>query len=570
MFLPNDPCLYKGEPLTVVRYLDRRTVETVADTGEVRAYPEHKLHRPIRLEGPPRLSDLEMGAKYERISQRDEAFEEAFKSFLLEAPLNWNGHFQRGKLWEDSGWFAPADKRREEVFQYNWALWSLCMASSEVSRAVLNAYQTGEALPEYHTVSLGYGARHYRCGCCEGKYGFETNGVEIRVDAPCPYPDGLVSEATLNVPSGKMIVRDSLQRLNPLPLVHDINGTWGQHLRYLAHAKMGEILGQVGNTCPRVIRLADGTYQIGKFQQKVWYDADNNPCDTRPEGAGDYDYEYDACLPEGAEEVASVCTDVWAYAFMDYDDAERRASKLGVNFPPEGAEVVEVVPGTYQFRHFNNVNQRPAYWVAGTFERVGPATEAEDFGAKWLNMKVTPGQAVTYMARTWPTLYGQKEWEHACLAVLISAFGGCVPDRDWHPSGFKNDFMPGIVDDIEDREIPRLRVHTQHSFSTSTCLETTVSRKDKYFGGDVPLCPTWAKAALRVLENQISFGVHPRKHEGKYDWTRVRGEMTSLVKTFQGVLERYPDAGEGIEDFTEWLDDEVAVKRWISNYGKGL
>lgn len=583
MFVPEDRVTHPDREgvLLVMSYQTRTKVEIETPEGRV-VVPEHTLDRYTPPIEPYKSTRTESNEELLRIWDRVDALQEA----VIKMDLDWRGHYKRGSDWVGSGWYTDEATRRQELFENAGLRYSRrdsFVLSLEDLERVLEAHEKGEALPDWVKIARG-DTHRYGCFDCEGNHLFESNGLVIRPTEECPNPDGLVSEATLNIPSGKIIADDHLMPFNPLPMSFDINRVWGQHLRFLAHARHGEILGQVGNTCPTILKLSDGHFQIGSFRRPVWCVEDENGKETwvdecpedRTDKYDNYGDDTEEALPDGAEEVGSICTDVWAYGIMDYDEAKRRAEHFGIDFEEVCAQwtfnVIDVKPGTYRFRHYNRVGRDAHTVVMGEFEWVGEATEPVDWINMWKNFQVTAGQAVQIISRKWPTLYSDpdEDWTHACAGVMGSSLRGCVPSRDWNRNGFRNDFLPEDVEGVEDRELPRFRFQRSWDIGRSM-IDTAVSRNDELFGGDAPLNPSHAKAALRILESAISFGLPTRLDykEGTYNVKATRGEMRKAVKLFHGLLERYPDAGEGMEDFVAWMRNKAAVNRWVKNFDLG-
>lgn len=151
----------------------------------------------------------------------------------------------------------------------------------------------------------------------------------LRVLTPCPSPNGITSVYDLRVPSGKIVVNDSLRDVYEVPeeLERDFasyNTALGQHEVVMANAELGCAYGPVGNSCPGLYRTGKNTYII----DTSGYD-----------GTGDTSVE-----PEG-EFLAGITTDLWAYSIADHDDYVSRDGDLG------GTQVVEIPAGVYRFVH---------------------------------------------------------------------------------------------------------------------------------------------------------------------------------------------------------------------------
>jgi hypothetical protein len=182
-----------------------------------------------------------------------------------------------------------------------------------------------------------------RCGFCDqlAKPLVVTDDA-VTVATPCPYPNGLTSVITLNVPSGKIIVADDLRPVynwdeteqewwlaEDYTRMASYNSALGQYQAVQAMAAAGCAYGPVGNSCPGLYRTEDGTYVIASLAYSEETD--------------------DEVLPAGWEHLASVITDLWAYSIADFEDWKARGGD------PEslgwGQTVLDVTPGTYEFTH---------------------------------------------------------------------------------------------------------------------------------------------------------------------------------------------------------------------------
>ena len=181
-----------------------------------------------------------------------------------------------------------------------------------------------------------------RCAICDWYPVFEIAGDCVRASEPCSMPDGITTQITLAVPSGKIIVTDDLR---PVYNWRDADGNdgfasynsaLGQHQAILEMARQGCAYGPVSNTCPNLYRLAaSNRYMIGRPP----YDED-----------ADEEREFTASVYHGAESVASICTDLWAYSICDYDDYLARGGDPA-NLEHWTWTVVDVTPGVYRFTH---------------------------------------------------------------------------------------------------------------------------------------------------------------------------------------------------------------------------
>ncbi|MGW1496932.1 hypothetical protein [Streptomyces sp. NPDC002402] len=167
------------------------------------------------------------------------------------------------------------------------------------------------------------------CAICDIRPRLKVTEDAVQVQDPCPYPDGITTEITLSVPSGKIVVTDDLRPVYSLKLdaFADYNTVLGKAQVVEAMAAIGCAYGPVGNSCPGLYRTGPDSYIIASPR----CDEDDNP--SLPE---------DTCL-------ASICTDLWAYSIADFEHWKAQGGdpdKLGWS-----ASVVDIAPGTYRFTH---------------------------------------------------------------------------------------------------------------------------------------------------------------------------------------------------------------------------
>lgn len=486
---------------------------------------------------------------------------------LQSLPLDWNGHWLQGAVWTTGRWYDSEEVRKKRLLgNVGFDFEDFIVPTEEDAQAIIDAAANQQPLDRWVEVAT---INEYGCPYC--KVGndavLECNGVTLRVKEPCEYPNGLVSIATLNIPSGKVLADDDLRSLCPIAMERDINRTWGQHEMFLDYARHGQAHGQVGNTSPSIYLRNDKTvFVLGRCEKGV----------GRKDKNGDYD-DYKDDPPKGFKKVGRICTDLWAYSVMDYEEAEKRAEALGVDFQAllSGVAgytrtVFNVEPGLYEVKHYYPHREEIKH-IYATFTRISPPTEQPDWIRLWKTFQVTAGQAVQILSKGRKTkLDSEEDWATACASVMSRQLSGCVPSRDWHPNGFRNEFLPEDVEGVPDREIPRFPFQWTWDIGRSM-IETAVTRNDRLFGGDAPLNPSYAKAAAHILESVIRYGLPTRlNHEtDTYNVVEVRDEMRKAAKLWSGLIERYSDAAKGMDDFALWMQDEEAVEKWIAEFDLG-
>lgn len=206
---------------------------------------------------------------------------------------------------------------------------------------------------------------HNSCFTCGRYVYYVVTKNHIQVAEPCSAPKGFRVITTLNVPSGKIVVNDSLREAltNEELVSSKLNGDGlvGNNNVTLAAAKFGLAHGFVGNSCPGVYRTKSGMYAIA-----------NPP----------YSEEWDDIDMPNWERVGGVCTDLWWYSIMDADDYVKRTGIEDAKLRKQ--DTIEVEPGKYKFSYYyssktmrDNENTRygdtntPRPLIYATFRRVG-------------------------------------------------------------------------------------------------------------------------------------------------------------------------------------------------------
>lgn len=179
----------------------------------------------------------------------------------------------------------------------------------------------------------------------------------------CPASGGVVWCTDLAVPSGKMVVADSLRPVLDVPLregrdVPGYNSIAGQKLHSEDQAAAGVAYGAASN-------IALGLYR----------DPTKGP-DSYAIVTADDEAEPGEDGYYAGEQIARICTDLWAYSLTDFDHFVARARDLVASEGyaedhrydgwtvtgwladgadpaalPEDFKAVEVMPGTYRFTH---------------------------------------------------------------------------------------------------------------------------------------------------------------------------------------------------------------------------
>ncbi|GLX06757.1 hypothetical protein [Microbispora sp. NBRC 16548] len=167
------------------------------------------------------------------------------------------------------------------------------------------------------------------CAVCGRPPKFQVTEDAIRVQDPCPYPNGITSEITIDVSSGKLLVSDDLRPIYDWDDsgLADYTTALGQAQAVEAMAALGCAYGPASNCELGLYRTSPDHYIIAT----PGYDDDEVPS-----------------LPK-SDCLASICTDLWAYSIADFEQWKKRGGD------PARLDwtdtVVDVPPGTYRFIH---------------------------------------------------------------------------------------------------------------------------------------------------------------------------------------------------------------------------
>lgn len=148
----------------------------------------------------------------------------------------------------------------------------------------------------------------------------------------------------IDVPSGKLIVADNLGRvgyfnIEPPMSINTAAGTdaWAQLMATRANAAYAF----VGNSCPSVIRTADGALEVMCLG---WDEESDSPLQ----------------LNEGEEKVGWICTDLWAAMATDYRNwLDHGGPDIAVANKPYSLDVftvIDVTPGRYRWIAYSHVD----------------------------------------------------------------------------------------------------------------------------------------------------------------------------------------------------------------------
>jgi hypothetical protein len=226
-----------------------------------------------------------------------------------------------------------------------------CLPTQKQLRSLKSAVKSGK--PTKAPITIREMTRDI-CHVCDEPVTYSFDGVTFRAQSKCKFSGGMPEYSIdLAVPSGKLVVANDLRNLfdNEYQEIDlrpssrgwgfNINTDMGSRQVFEAYGELGMAHGYVGNSCPGMFRVDKNTLTLSMVK---------------------YDEETDDYVKgeEPGECVGGVCTDLWWYSVVDYDNYVRRAGEE----PGKWCNVVDVKPGMYKVTH-----------RAHTFDRNANATE---------------------------------------------------------------------------------------------------------------------------------------------------------------------------------------------------
>lgn len=151
--------------------------------------------------------------------------------------------------------------------------------------------------------------------------------IERELLRPEPFYGETILE--IEVPSGKLVMSDSLGPVFYPEAVGDFNYGRGRHDTTLKYAKDFNVASAfVGNSCPTIVRQADGSYLVVSLE---------------------VDDEYERIHKDGEQEVAHVVTDSWSVELTDYQNWLDNGGQELTEGASHGYTVLNVAPGKYRW-----------------------------------------------------------------------------------------------------------------------------------------------------------------------------------------------------------------------------
>lgn len=361
------------------------------------------------------------------------------------------------------------------------------------------------------------------CNECGKLVVLETNGVEIRCANPCIYPQGLPSyEIELNVPSGKFVVANDLRDYFPIIGDYNVNKTICCKQTSEKYAQAGMAYMNVGNTCPGMFRINDGSFVIGTVSSR-----NQNPV-------------------KGSHRVAGICTDLWWYSIVDYDQFLIRAKREPGNYE----QIVTCKPGVYRFKHQYHLVRDNNYTRADIYSFIDWIRDPDpvrDFQGEWMALNFTAGQIIQdkltgQYSDLYTTTLGKPVSKLKSIMkaadTLMCANGGGI---DYHPNGWLGS-NPDLTMDAPDLKIPRFQgKHRWYPMSDWSLLAKTAGIGKDYNGKGpifVYMNPSFIELAFNICQNIIRFGSESMYTDKKHD--HCKSNIMLAKKCFKALVKRFP------------------------------
>jgi len=338
----------------------------------------------------------------------------------------------------------------------------------------------------------------------------------------------------LNVPSGKMVVANDLRHDWPVVGDYDVNSNYGCRMtseQYAERAGMAHAF--VGNTCPGMNRLSLTEFIIG---------VDEYAEDGKPAGK------------LKGEEVAGICTDLWWYSIVDYDDFVQRLGK------PKERAVVECKPGVYQFRHlFHALDRNGAYpQVYTEIKWARKPDKVRDYRAEYDALNFTAEQIVADMLRgehrvlyedappykkteDWPSMpanaANRQIWKAVNQLIVVLGNG-----QEYHKNGWLGG-SPDLKPDVPGVEIPEFhgKFHWYPLCDSSFLVRAAGDGDEVDYHGiapkDIHLNESFVRLAFNVLYCMVRYGTEDGgSHSKEYEKATIKNAQQAL----RGFARKYP------------------------------
>ena len=342
-----------------------------------------------------------------------------------------------------------------------------------------------------------------QCPVCGDDIALETNGVLVRAVGECPYSGGTIFSWELNVPSGKIVVANDLRDKFKITEDHYVNHSEGIIAASLDYASVGMSHGFVGNSCPGVHKKNSREFIIGNRPEIE----DEDDEEYFKKNASGLDSEY-----EGTTQVASICTDLWWYSIVDYDQYIQR---YGEPTEDDGVEVVECEAGVYEFLHVGleiDTEKYPSIYTY--FYKIREADPVVDYEKDYRELDVTAEQCIHNIMNSYPS----KESVYSAISTMMCCIG---TGEYFHPNGFfYSSYNKGLTNDEPEAEIPeKLGPHKWYPISDNYSPVCLIAQ------GKVKANESFIRLSFNVLHSIMNTPVEEGDQFHREDCVKLAQDM---------------------------------------------
>lgn len=355
----------------------------------------------------------------------------------------------------------------------------------------------------------------FQCDECGEDVVLEFNGKKLRCLNPCKYPKGIPPyDIELNVPSGKMVVANDLRKWWKVVGDYAINFKLNMKKTTEKYAEVGMAHAFVSNTCPGVYKINNKKFVIGCAATNT---------DTL----------------KGGKRVGGICTDLWWYSIVDYDDFVNRLGtpeKSGID-----VDVVECKPGVYRFRHRHNLDE----FVQGEevftdIDWVRKSDPVKNLSKEYENLNFTAEQIVADAKARYPDLFSdvRRVADH-----LMCTLGG---GYDYHKNGWLGT-NPDLKMDAPGLEIPIFKgAYNWYPLSEHSFLLCAAGVGEDYsFDGikskDIKLNDSFLSLAFNVAHCISKYGADAEENNTPDNKARAKETQRLGKRALKALVKKYPD-----------------------------
>jgi hypothetical protein len=355
----------------------------------------------------------------------------------------------------------------------------------------------------------------FQCSECSEAVHLEFDGKKMRCANPCKYPKGLPPyDIELNIPSGKMVVANDLRDHWRITGDYNVNLTANCKKTTEKYAEVGMAHAFISNTCAGVYKVNDKKFEIG-------------------------------CGLKKRKRVGGICTDLWWYSIVDYDDFVKR-----VGDPKKANMMIDVVkckPGVYRFRHQFHLTYETKNELFTKIDWVRNPDPVKDYKADYAALNFTAGQIVANSVERWRS-YDSKKKSKASFVQRAVDHIMCTlgSGYEYHPNGWLGE-DPDLKTDAPEIRIPVfMKKYNWYPLSDHSFI-VRAAGVGKDFGfedakmEDIKLNDSFLRLAFNVLHCIAKYGVeeHSGRKHAKTTIMYAKKALKGLVKKYETKVPKY-------------------------------